>query len=229
MSWITCIDVFHICTQMCNMMFSQLCVKWPPAEETPTCSKETSSGTPETVTRRDHEKSLDISTPERTATNDNMINNNLTNVNGDLTNSANYGQVSSMATMLLNGQAASSKSLVANMPTALLYWPLMQLASSANEDVALGVAVGSRGGGIVEGGACDVRAALLLLLIGKCSTYQAALEEVGGEEFFRYLKNTFQLGPELPCILNIFRVLAHAQESCNIVLNAVSQCPYDFV
>lgn len=173
--------------QMCNMMFSQLCVKWPPAEETPTCSKETSSGTPETVTRRDHEKSLDISTPERTATNDNMINNNLTNVNGDLTNSANYGQVSSMATMLLNGQAASSKSLVANMPTALLYWPLMQLASSANEDVALGVAVGSRGGGIVEGGACDVRAALLLLLIGKCSTYQAALEEVGGEEFFRGL------------------------------------------
>ncbi len=52
--------------------------------------------------------------------------------------------------------------------------------------MALGVAVGSRGGGSIEGGACDVRAALLLLLIGKCSTYQAALYEVGGEEFFRY-------------------------------------------
>jgi hypothetical protein len=94
---------------------------------------------------------------------------------------------SSMAAMLLSGQAAASKLLVANMPTALLYWPLMQLAASANDDVVLGIAVGSRGGGTVQGGTCDVRAALLLLLIGKCNTYQAALDEVGGNEFFRYL------------------------------------------
>jgi hypothetical protein len=94
-----------------------------------------------------------------------------------------------MAAMLLDGQAAAPKLLVANMPTALLYWPLMQLAASANDDVVLGIAVGSRGGGTVQGGTCDVRAALLLLLIGKCNAYQAALDEVGGNEFVRYLGN----------------------------------------
>ena len=182
---------------MCNMMFAQLCVKWPPVEESSTFGKETSSARPETTTVLEHEKSSDNSTPERNAISNNMISNNLVNMNGNLISLPNNGQDSSLATMLLNGQAASPKSLVANMPTALLYWPLMQLASSANEDVALGVAVGSRGGGIVEGGACDVRAALLLLLIGKCSTYQAALEEVGGEEFFRYLNNILQLRDEL--------------------------------
>lgn len=168
------------------MMFAQLCVKWPPVEQ----SKETAPNEgPETpTTTPEHDRSADSTVPERSAMSNSMISNNLININGNLISLSNNGHDSTMATMLLNGQAASPKSLVANMPTALLYWPLMQLASSANEDVALGVAVGSRGGGIVEGGACDVRAALLLLLIGKCSTYQAALEEVGGEEFFRYLK-----------------------------------------
>jgi len=61
----------------------------------------------------------------------------------------------------------------------------MQLASSANDDVVLGIAVGSQGGGTVQGGTCDVRAAPLFLLIGKCNAYQAALDEVGGNEFFR--------------------------------------------
>ncbi len=79
---------------------------------------------------------------------------------------------SSMAAMLLSGQAAAPKLLVANMPTALLYWPLMQLAASANDDVVLGIAVGSWGGGTVQGGTCDVQAALVLLLIGKCNAYQ---------------------------------------------------------
>lgn len=171
------------------MMFAQLCVKWPPVEETSPSTNEIPNERPETTsTTPEHERSSDSSIPDRSAMSNNMISNNLINMNGNLISLLHNGQDSSMATMLLNGQAASPKSLVANMPTALLYWPLMQLASSANEDVALGVAVGSRGGGIVEGGACDVRAALLLLLIGKCSTYQAALEEVGGEEFFRYLK-----------------------------------------
>ncbi len=76
-----------------------------------------------------------------------------------------------MAAMLLSGQAAAPKLLVANMPIALIYWPLMQLAASANDDVVLGIAVGSRGGGTVRGGTCDVRAALLLLFIGKCNIY----------------------------------------------------------
>ncbi|KAL3687228.1 hypothetical protein R1sor_013537 [Riccia sorocarpa] len=92
-----------------------------------------------------------------------------------------------MASMLLNGQAGSPKLLFINMSTTALYWPLMQLAGVATEDITSGLAVGSWGGGTVPEGVCDVRAALLLILIGKCSAYHEALAELGGEEFFRSL------------------------------------------
>lgn len=92
----------------------------------------------------------------------------------------------SLAAMLLNGEAAAPRVLIANIPTDLLYWPLLQLAGAATEDMALGVAVGSQGRGRIVGGASDVRAAVLVLLIGKCSGQQSAFNEVGGEEFFRY-------------------------------------------
>lgn len=95
--------------------------------------------------------------------------------------------VSSLAAMLLKGHAAAPRVLVASIPTHLLYWPLLQLAGAATEDMTLGVAVGSQGRGRTSGGASDVRAALLVLLIGKCSVQQSAFEEVGGEEFFRSL------------------------------------------
>lgn len=189
---------------MCNMMLSQLCVKWPLPSASPPSGQDTSSDGQQrqppsnrrldSVSILDNDKSQENSILEtRSAIGSNMISNNLINMSGNLVSLHGNGQESSMAAMLLSGQAAAPKSLVANMPTALLYWPLMQLASSANEDVALGVAVGSRGGGSVQGGASDVRAALLLLLIGKCSTYQAALDEVGGEEFFRYFYYSFVL------------------------------------
>ncbi|CAM6067653.1 unnamed protein product [Sphagnum tenellum] len=117
-----------------------------------------------------------------------ISNSKIKNISGNVVSLHDSGRDnSSMAAMLLSGQAAAPKLLVANMPTALLYWPLMQLAASANDDVVLGIAVGSRGGGTVQGGTCDVRAALLLLLIGKCNAYQAALDEVGGNEFVRSL------------------------------------------
>ncbi|KAH9326163.1 hypothetical protein KI387_006341, partial [Taxus chinensis] len=93
----------------------------------------------------------------------------------------------SMAALLLRGYAAAPRQLVACIPTALLYWPLIQLAGAATDDIALGIAVGSKGRGNIPGGASDIRGALLLLLIGKCTTDRTAFQEVGGEEFFRSL------------------------------------------
>jgi len=137
-------------------------------------------------------KSLEMDTQlileTRSMMNTTVISNSKLNISGNVVSLHDSGRDnSSMAAMLLSGQAAAPKLLVANMPTALLYWPLMQLAASANDDVVLGIAVGSQGGGTVQGGTCDGQAAQLLLLIGKCNAYQAALDEVGGNEFFRSL------------------------------------------
>ncbi|KAJ4979136.1 hypothetical protein NE237_009916 [Protea cynaroides] len=93
----------------------------------------------------------------------------------------------SLAALLLRGQSLVPMQLVAHVPTALFYWPLIQLASAATDDIALGVAVGSKGRGNLPGATSDIRAALLLLLIGKCTADPAAFLEVGGEEFFREL------------------------------------------
>ncbi|EPS72407.1 hypothetical protein M569_02349, partial [Genlisea aurea] len=93
----------------------------------------------------------------------------------------------SMAALLLHGQAVVPMQLVARVPAALFYWPLIQLADAATDNVALGVSVGSKGRGNLPGGTSDIRATLLLLLIGKCTADPAAFVEVGGEEFFREL------------------------------------------
>ncbi|XP_042512090.1 uncharacterized protein LOC122087145 isoform X2 [Macadamia integrifolia] len=93
----------------------------------------------------------------------------------------------SMAALLLRGQALVPMQLVARVPTALFYWPLIQLAGAATDDIALGVAVGSKGRGNLPGATSDIRAALLLLLIGKCTADPAAFLEVEGEQFFREL------------------------------------------
>lgn len=98
-------------------------------------------------------------------------------------------ETASMAALLLNGQAIVPMQLVARVPAALFYWPLIQLASAATDDIALGVSVGSKGRGNLPGGTSDIRATLLLLLIGKCTVDPAAFTEVGGEEFFRCLSN----------------------------------------
>ncbi|KAL8518280.1 hypothetical protein ACS0TY_009587 [Phlomoides rotata] len=93
----------------------------------------------------------------------------------------------SMAALLLHGQAIVPLQLVARVPAALFYWPLIQLAGAATDNIALGVSVGSKGRGNLPGGTSDIRATLLLLLIGKCTADPAAFEQVGGEEFFREL------------------------------------------
>ncbi|XP_021312036.1 uncharacterized protein LOC110433786 [Sorghum bicolor] len=67
------------------------------------------------------------------------------------------------------------------------FWPLIQLEGAASDDIALGIAVGSTGRGNLPGATSDIRAALLLLLIGKCTADQEALKEVEGNEFFRGL------------------------------------------
>lgn len=94
-------------------------------------------------------------------------------------------ETAAMAALLLQGQAIVPMQLIARVPAALLYWPLMQLAGAATEDIALGVAVGSKGRGNLPGATSDIRATLLLLLIGKCTADPVAFEEVGQERFFR--------------------------------------------
>ena len=94
-------------------------------------------------------------------------------------------ETASMATLLLRGEAIVPMQLVARVPAALFYWPLIQLAGAATDNIALGVVVGSKGRGNFPGASSDIRATLLLLLIGKCTADPTAFQEVGGEEFFR--------------------------------------------
>jgi hypothetical protein len=49
-----------------------------------------------------------------------------------------------------------------------------------------------------------------LLLIGKCNAYQAALDEVGGEEFFRYFPN---ISGRVRCGIIMLSVRSSALES----------------
>jgi hypothetical protein len=154
------------------MIFSQLCVNWPLSASGPTRGIPTNATSVLETQRQGLGDGVSGGRGFMSATSNSV---------------GGYGgsKFGSVAAMLLGGHAAAPKLLVANMPTALLYWPLTQLAGAATEDVTLGVAVGSRGRGNVPGGVCDVRAALLLILIRKCTEYQVALDEVGGEEFFR--------------------------------------------
>ncbi|KAJ9539998.1 hypothetical protein OSB04_026504 [Centaurea solstitialis] len=96
-------------------------------------------------------------------------------------------ETASMAALLLQGQAIVPMQLVARVPADLFYWPLIQLAAAATDNIALGVSVGSKGGGNLPGATSDIRSTLLLLLIGKCTADPTAFKEVGGEEFFREL------------------------------------------
>lgn len=96
-------------------------------------------------------------------------------------------KTASMAALLLRGHAIAPMQLVARVPASLFFWPLIQLAGAATDDIALGVAVGSKGRGNLPGAISDIRASLLLFLIGKCTANPGAIAEMGGKEFFRYL------------------------------------------
>ena len=94
-------------------------------------------------------------------------------------------ETASMAALLLQGQTIVPMQLISHVPAALFYWPLIQLAGAATDNIALGVAVGSQARGNHPGAASDIRSALLLLLIAKCSSDSSAFQEVDGEQFFR--------------------------------------------
>lgn len=169
---------------MCDILFSQLCLKALPATAMPHGESvhhgKIYSGT-------DENKKIDavehVSQLENCHWNE--IREETEMRSSYSTNSSLICETASIAAMLLRGEAIVPMQLVARVPAALFYWPLIQLAGAATDNIALGVAVGSKGRGNLPGAASDIRAALLLLLIGKCTSDPSAFQEVGGEEFFR--------------------------------------------
>ncbi|GMH07937.1 hypothetical protein Nepgr_009777 [Nepenthes gracilis] len=165
-------DHFNI-LKMCDILFSQLCLKVPPA--TPVAS-----GSLRRLSRR----SGSMDDPAENVPQQEYIHPQIENID-DIYNSV--CETSSMAALLLQGQAIAPIHLVARVPAVLFYWPLFQLAGAATDNIALGVSVGSRGSGNLPGATSDIRAALLLLLIAKCAADPTSFQEVDGEDFFRQL------------------------------------------
>lgn len=161
---------------MCDILFSQVCLKVPPASST-------QIGEGVRVASENNKKDLGEPAPPH----ENCLRGeSMEEVHSRANNNGNfYHGTASMAALLLQGRAVVPMQLVARVPAALFYWPLIQLASAATDNIALGVAVGSKGRGNLPGAGSDIRATLLLLLIGKCTVDPSAFEEVGGEEFFR--------------------------------------------
>lgn len=155
----------HKIEQMCDVLFSQLCRKLPPTNNTPSVEQpETEPHIPERLDSRNNTKTINSDDPYVNVKN---------------------CQTTSVAALLLRGSAIAPMPLVSRVPASLFYWPLIQLAGAATDDIALGVAVGSTGRGYLPGSTSDIRAALLLLLIGKCTSDPVAFSEVDGNEFFR--------------------------------------------
>ncbi|CAL1387319.1 unnamed protein product [Linum trigynum] len=177
-------DRFNI-LKMCEILFSQLCLKVHPM-----------SAMPYGESVRSDIVHVGMDKSEKVDSNDHLsqLENHSTDISEERNSRFSYStssslvrETASLAAMLLQGRAIVPMQLVARVPAALFYWPLIQLAGAATDDIALGVAVGSKGRGNLPGAASDIRATLLLLLIGKCTVDPSAFIEVGGEEFFREL------------------------------------------
>lgn len=156
---------------MCEILLSQLCLKVLPSNATTSGAKDTGwnkKGDPGELLSQYLEEPFRETSTKHGKSKDPPI-----------------CETASMAALLLHGQAIAPMQLVARVPTDLFYWPLIQLAGAATDNIALGVSVGSKGRGNVPGATSDIRATLLLLLIGKCTEDPAAFEDVGGEPFFR--------------------------------------------
>lgn len=169
--------------KMCDILFSQLCLKVPPTSATPLGD----------VMLGNRDSSVDWNKKADSEHFTRNENHTWDEPFGDPTSKFDpnkdplVGETASMAALLLHGQAIVPMQLVARVPAALFYWPLIQLAASATDNIALGVSVGSKGRGNVPGATSDIRATLLLLLIGKCTADPAAFKGFGGEQFFRAL------------------------------------------
>ncbi|KAG2317930.1 hypothetical protein Bca52824_021052 [Brassica carinata] len=157
--------------KMCDILFSQLCLKVLCTDEETVPSSADRNSKSETSHRNSYKESVDDA-DTRPRYNSVPVSTSRDSVNGSNASSR-----------------ASHRPYAAGwrVPAALFYWPLIQLAGAATDNIALGVAVGSKGRGNIPGATSDIRATLLLLLIGKCTADTVAFQEVGGEEFFREL------------------------------------------
>ncbi|KAH9703131.1 hypothetical protein KPL70_011007 [Citrus sinensis] len=173
--------------KMCDILFSQLCLKVCPATAMPF-----GDGAHQSKVLGSVDETKKVDAAERGFQQESCRRDELFEETGGRSgnnmNCPPICETASMAAQLLGGQAVVPMQLVARVPAALFYWPLIQLAGAATDNISLGVAVGSKGRGNLPGATSDIRATLLLLLIGKCTADPAAFqEEVGGEEFFREL------------------------------------------
>ncbi|XP_072984879.1 uncharacterized protein [Typha latifolia] len=174
--------------KMCDMLFSQLCLRLPSTNKMPLGDLK-SLGHLFGCTNKIREGDMEAHVSQRTVQNKNLCKNELPQ-NASINQSVEPTRIcetTSMAALLLRGHAIAPMQLVARVPAPLFFWPLIQLAGAATDDIALGIAVGSTGRGNLPGATSDIRAALLLLLIGKCTADQEAFLEVEGKEFFRGL------------------------------------------
>ncbi|PKA52462.1 hypothetical protein AXF42_Ash019088 [Apostasia shenzhenica] len=168
--------------KMCHILFSHLCVRLPIATG-PTSGDPKYLDHPVNYANESCEGgSESYFTPKEDICNDKLARIIISNADNTV-----VPETSSMAALLLAGHAIVPMQLVARVPVPLFFWPLIQLAGAAADDIALGVAVGSNGRANLPGSTSDIRAALLLLLIGKCTVDSSAFQEVEGEEFFRGL------------------------------------------
>ncbi|KAA3464274.1 SANT domain-containing protein 2 [Gossypium australe] len=171
--------------KMCDILFSQLCLKVPHSTVMPFGE---GIKQPKVLTLTDEIRNTSTSDrlPKQASCSwDELMEE--TDSKSGYHGSSPIHEIASMAASLLQGQAIVPMKLVARVPAALLYWPLIQLAGAATDNIALGVAVGSKGRGNIPGATSDIRATLLLLLIGKCTADPKAFQDVGGEDFFRAL------------------------------------------
>lgn len=173
--------------KMCDMLFSQLCLRLPSTNVMHLEGLQ-SLGQLFGCTTKNIESHLETLVSHQNVGNKNLCKNEtLQDMSTDQSAQSTLLCETSMAALLLRGLAIAPMQLVARVPTSLFFWPLMQLEGAASDDIALGIAVGSTGRGNLPGATSDIRAALLLLLIGKCTADQEALKEVEGNEFFRGL------------------------------------------
>ncbi|KAG8480344.1 hypothetical protein CXB51_024746 [Gossypium anomalum] len=172
--------------KMCDILFSQLCLKVPNSNLMPFGE---GIQRPKVFTRTEEIRktsNIDFVSQQESCSWDQIME-ETDSKPGYSVSSHFVCETASMAALLLRGQAIAPMQLVARVPAALFYWPLIQLAGAATDNIALGVAVGSKGRGNLPGATSDIRATLLLLLVGKCTADPTAFQEVGGEEFFREL------------------------------------------
>ncbi|CAJ1840641.1 unnamed protein product [Sphenostylis stenocarpa] len=171
--------------KMCDILFSQLCLRVPPAAAMP-FGDDVHRG-----------RNLNRSNVSKRSDSDNHVVKQDTfhwdehkeeaNRRSGYHNNYHLDHETASMAALFQGRAIVPMQLIARVPAAILYWPLIQLAGAATDDIALGVAVGSKGRGNLPGATSDIRATLLLLLIGKCTADPVAFQEVGQEQFFRVL------------------------------------------